>query len=117
MKQIERTNQGDATIDKQVEWSEFIYWRDLTDEQRKDFDYLETEEEQEQASFVEYDFITDGELVRTEVYSLDCFMRLEHRAPDIFEGFHGQHGTGYFDGLLIELSDCGSCYKLAHFCS
>ena len=118
MKQIERMNSGNTTIDKQVEWSEFIYWQDLTEEQKKDFDYLETDEEQDQASFVQYDFFNqDNELVRTEVYSLDSFMHLEHEAPNIFESFHGGYGTSYFDGMLIEFSDCGSCYKLAHYCS
>ena len=116
MKQIETTNSGNTTIDKQVEWNEFIYWYDLTDEQKKDFDYLETEEEQ--ATFVQYDFFNqDNEYVRTEVYSLDNFVRLNTFAPDIFKGFHGCHGTSYSTGMLIELSDCGSCYRLAHFCS
>jgi len=72
-----------------------IYWHELTNKERKDFDYLETEEEQAQASFVRY---------RKTVYLLSDFMHINH---EVFKGWSGHHSDSFFSGILIKLAEDG----------
>jgi hypothetical protein len=82
-----------------------LYWYELTDKERAEFDYLETEEEQAQATFVRYKGWT---------YDLGDFMRCpssEQSNPQMRDaGFHhwdGYAGDSFFSGVLVRYVDDG----------
>lgn len=99
-----KTAQGNevSVIDMDDEWQEFYGWDDLTEEAKKDHDYLETVDEQYGAQFIKH---------RDTFICLDQFMRCEQ-----FPGFHGFASDSYFSGTAIMLSDDGQCYKAAVIC-
>jgi hypothetical protein len=81
-----------------------LRWHDLTPKERAEFDYLDTEERQDEASFMRY---------RNWTYDLGEFMRCpadSSPAPDSlgFSGWDGYHSDSYFSGILIRYpdSDC-----------
>lgn len=88
------------------QWREFIYWNNLTEKEQLEFDYMDTEE-QENATFLRY---------RNWVYSLDCFMRINKDSP--FPKWDGYYSDSFFSGVLIKLSDDdSSMYKIATYYS
>ena len=71
-----------------------IYGFELSDKEKKDFDYLD-EEELENQMFFRY---------KGQVYDFGEFMRVEgNNCP--FEGcpikFHGYHADSFFSGILV----------------
>lgn len=69
--------------------SEILYWCDLTDKERQEFDYLNSEERQQEASFVRY---------RGATYDLGEFLRC-HNTQE-FAWWHGYQSDTYFSGIL-----------------
>lgn len=82
-------------------------WWDLTDKEKQDFDWLETEEEQFLAIFFRY---------KGQVYNLEEFVR--PCRDGALSDWDGLHATSAFAGVLIKfipgLDDevvVGSCYS------
>jgi hypothetical protein len=87
---------------------ETIYWWDLTDKERKEFDYLDDEEKQSDASFVRYKGWT---------YDLHEFIRIDrsiapHCQRPQWEKFNGYHSDSFFSGVLIKFDDDDSEYVI-----
>ena len=80
-----------------------IYGFELTDKEKKDFDYLEN---------VEEDFT--GFRYRGNVYSLDEFMRTDKNSP-FYGTFHGVSNDSFFSGVGILLGDTGESVKAYTF--
>jgi len=65
-----------------------IYWYDLTESERTDFDWVNEEDGE---SFVRY---------RGEVYALSEFMQTS------LEGWTGAHGDSFFSAVLLRYPAC-----------
>ena len=86
-------------------YKELIYGWQLTDVEKKDFDYLDN---------IEDDFT--GFRYKNNVYSLDQFMRTEKHSP--FYGFcDGSLNDTYFSGILVKFSDDNEAVKVYTFYS
>lgn len=72
-----------------------LYWDELTTKEKAEFDYLDTEDKQQEAQFFRY---------RGWIYSLDGFMRCEAKE---LSKWHGYASDSYFSGVLIKLSEDG----------
>ena len=97
---------SDLTIKTDNKWKELILGYELTDKEKAEFDYMDSDD-LETSSFFRY---------HKTVYSLDQFMRLEG-AHSFGGNWNGYHGDSFFSGVLIELSDCGDAYKVATYYS
>lgn len=71
-----------------------LSWHDLTAAERAEFDYLDTEQRQEEAQFVRYCGVT---------YDLGEFMSLHSTAAGNlnFKGWHGYHADSFSSGILV----------------
>ena len=88
-------------ITTNYQYREILGWHDVpADIQMSEFDYLETEEEQDDAQFFKY---------RDSYYSLDQVMRMD----DDF--WHGSFAFGYFAGLVVKISDCGDGILVGYY--
>jgi hypothetical protein len=67
-----------------------LYWFDLSDKERKDFDYIKDDES---PTFFRY---------RGNVYDLGEFMR--HAFPDL-SGWDGYSPDSYFSGVVVRFVD------------
>lgn len=67
-----------------------LYWHELSEKERADFDYLDSEDQQSQASFFRY---------RGEVYDLGEFMGGAEKP------WHGVHTDSYFSAILVRYVD------------
>ena len=65
---------------------------DLTDKERKEFDYYDTPEEFDSALFFRF---------KGNVYDVSQFMRIDNDNSD-FKGWQGYSGESYFSGVLIK---------------
>lgn len=103
LKQLtERNKMTDFKIELlDADFVEFYTGYDVPDEQKGDFDYLDSEE------FLSNNFVK----INDQFYDLSDFMRLDESTE--YKGFHGIVGQSYFHAYLIMLSDCGTCYKIA----
>ena len=90
------------TIDR-VKDCDVIYWYDLTDVEMKDFDYHDTEESQEGASFARY---------FGDTYDLSEFMRNPGMFPDEWQGYFS---NGLSFGILCRFTDDGESVTLATY--
>jgi hypothetical protein len=79
-----------------------IYGYELTEQERKDFDYLESEE-LDTSTFFRY---------KGQIYSLGDFMRCE---SDELKNWHGYLSDSFFSGVLVRLSDCGESLVVATY--
>ena len=70
---------------------EVVYWWELTEKERKEFDYFNTDEEQSEALFFRY---------KGDVYAMGEFMRIEH-CPD-FNGWDGYISDTFYSGVLVK---------------
>ena len=77
---------------------------DLTEDERKEFDYM--------------DDINEGSFFRYKnlVYSLDQFMRIDKHSP-FPDGWHGYHSDSFFSGILVKFSDCNEAVIAATYYS
>ena len=78
-----------------------LHWWNLADKERAEFDYLDTDDKQSEASFMRY---------RGWVYDLSEFMRIDkaiapHPQRPGWERFDGHHGDSYFSGVLIRYTN------------
>jgi hypothetical protein len=72
---------------------DILYWHELTDAERREHDYLDTEDKQQDATFVRY---------RDWCYYLNDFMRINPGFPtEIISRWEGYHGETYFSGILV----------------
>jgi hypothetical protein len=75
-----------------------LYWWELTDKERAEFDYLDTEERQSEASFVRY---------KGWVYHLGDFERLPDHAPktpeyETMRKWDGYQSDSFYSGVLVK---------------
>lgn len=83
-----------------------VYGFDLTDEERKEFDYFrspgDTDEDFNEA-------LDCGTFFRYKgwVYDLGEAVRINRYSPEEFEGWDGYYGETYFSGVLVKLVDAG----------
>ena len=94
------------TIRTNGHWYHTFGWDELTKKERSDFDYMNTEERQQNGVFVRY---------RGMVYDLNDFMRIDARiAPHPqrkgWETWHGYHGDSFFSGVLVRWADPSHCH-------
>jgi hypothetical protein len=94
--------------------------RIITNNQWRPLLYLSDLSEGEQSQVAsDYDWMDSLELdgwikYRGMIFHLSDFLRLD--SSDTFGGnWHGYFSAGFFDGYLIELSDCGESYRIAHY--
>lgn len=80
-----------------------LQWSDLSEKERREFDYLDTEQRQQEATFFRY---------KGNVYDLGEFMRCpdsEQSNPQMrAAGFHtwdGYHSDSFFSGILVRYTD------------
>lgn len=74
-----------------------LYWHDLTATERADFDYLDTPERQDEASFARY---------RGVVYDLGDFAATRgHGAPEYFAKWHGYVADSFYSGVVVRYTD------------
>jgi len=75
-----------------------LHWWDLTDVERAEFDYLDFDTAQSDASFFRY---------RGNVYDLGEFSRIDktvapHPQRQGWEAWDGYHSDSYFSGILVK---------------
>lgn len=89
------------TVKTNHQFRDVVYGYELTDKERKEFDYL-TEEELEFRSFARYKGWT---------YDLNEFTR----APDSFPGWDGIQSDSYFSGVVIKYDETCEQVKLGTY--
>lgn len=78
---------------------QLLSWHELSEKERAEFDYLDTEEAQEWARFVRY---------KNWVYHTGDIMRIDvnrELLPSGFENWHGYISDSFFSGVLFRISD------------
>jgi hypothetical protein len=75
---------------------EALCWHDLTDKEKKKFDYLDSEEKQSEASFFRY---------RKWVYDMGEFMLIPHGSELHDRGWQGFASDTYFSGVCFKYCD------------
>ena len=88
-------------------WNNFLYGYELTEEEKKQFDYMGSEE-LECGSFLRY---------KGYCYSLDDFMWIKHNSNPDFSGWTGYHSNSFFSGVVIKLSDDTFQYQIGTYIS
>ncbi len=68
-----------------------LYYYELTPKERKEFDYLDTPEKQDDTVFFRY---------KNNTYDLNEFMRTPKDTE--ISGWDGYHGDSYFSGILVK---------------
>jgi len=71
---------------------DIVYWWQLTAKEQAEFDWLDTADKQEAASFVRY---------RGEVYATGEFSTLRNTGTPEFKTWDGYHGDSYFSGVVL----------------
>jgi hypothetical protein len=69
-----------------------VYWYELTEKERKEFDYLETQEDQDSATFFRY---------RRNTYDMGEFERID-KNTECFKGWDGKISDTFFSGILVK---------------
>ena len=94
-----------TTIVSNRQARDVLYWHDLTAKEQAQFDYLDTEQAQEDATFFRYKGAT---------YNLGEFMRTN--SPEL-KAWDGIATDSYFSGTLVKMVDhgegviVGRCYS------
>ena len=79
-----------------------LSWYELTDAERAEFDYLDSDTAQSDASFFRY---------RGNIYDLGEFMI----SP--LKGWDGYHSDSYFSGILVRyVEDCERVIVATYYC-
>jgi len=88
----------------------FIYGYELSDKWKKEFDYYESEEFENQVFFKYKDWIYDlGEFIRVDGNNYpfeECPIK-----------FYGYKSESFFSGVLIKMDDVGESVKVYHYYS
>ena len=87
---------------------DILQWNNLTVKERAEFDWLKTEAEQDEASFIRY---------RGWVYCLSEFMSLRITGTPEFKPWHGVHNDTYFSGVLVRYVEHGEAVVCGMFYS
>jgi hypothetical protein len=69
-----------------------VYWYELTEKERAEFDYIETDDEQSEATFFRY---------KGEAYDLGEFLRWDNPASPTRGNWDGYRSDSYFSGLAV----------------
>lgn len=87
-------------------WRDFVYGYDLPEKFHEEFDYLDSIED---ATFIKYkgDYYDFGEFLKLE--DQNYMGALSHI------NWHGIKSLGFFESLVISISDCGSQYRIGRF--
>lgn len=88
-------------------WREFISGFELTEKEKKEFDYM-SKEEIEEGTFFRY---------RNWIYTLGDFMRIDKGMFEDFADWNGYASDSFFSGVLIKISDDGDQYQIATYIS
>lgn len=83
----------EITIKSNGHARDLLNWGDLSEKERAEFDYLETDDEQWSAEFFRY---------RGSLYCTDMFTRVHDQFVEPWEGYHADT---YFSGVLIYYTD------------
>ena len=88
----------------------FIYGYELSDKERREFDYL-TPEDLDMRNFVRYKgcLYDTGEFMRVTTSVANC-----QRAE--LEKFDGYFSDSFFSGVLIKYIDSDNCVMASYFC-
>ena len=82
----------------------FLYWDELSERDRTNFDYLTTDDERQSEMFFKY---------RGTVYALGEFQVTSGEIADM--GYSGVLGMSYFDAIAIKVCDgIDTTVKVAH---
>ncbi len=81
---------------------------ELTESERKEFDYYKDPEDLDDATFFRY---------KGNVYDLGEAMRLKHTPPGVFEGWDGYYVESIFSGVLVKFVDDGEQVIVGHYYS
>jgi hypothetical protein len=77
-----------------------LYWYELTEKERQEFDYLDTEARQEEAQFFRY---------RGNVYDLGEFMRVPSgpaaQSFNELSAWHGYASDSFYSGVVVKYVD------------
>jgi len=90
-----------------------LFWYELTDAERAEFDYLDSEVAQSDASFFRY---------RGVVYDLGEFSRIDktvapHPQRQGWEAWDGYMSDSFFSGILIRyVEDCDRVIIATYYC-
>ena len=85
---------GGVTITTNMMAQEPITWDELTGKQQKEFDYINTEDEQLDAHFIK---------CKGDVYDISQFIMTD-KSSDMFEaGWHAIHSESAFSGEVIHI--------------
>lgn len=90
---------ADCTIKTNWQARDVLSWFDLTDRERKEFDYRQSEDEQHSGMFVRYKGWT---------YDLGEFIRVKDdrvATPKGWEKFDGYSSDSFFSGVLVKFMD------------
>lgn len=71
-----------------------IYWYELTNKEKSEFDYIENPED----NFTGFKY-------KGDVYDLNDFMRIENNAPAWIKKFDGYRGDSFFSGILVKYNE------------
>lgn len=88
-------------------WKNLLYGYELTDKEKKEFDWIDADEI-DSHSFFRY---------RKNVYSITEFMSIHATRLTFDKPWNGYYSDSYFSGILIELSDDGEMYRVGLYLS
>ena len=95
------------TIKTNNQYREIINGFNLTKKEREKFDYYESDEELDCASFFRY---------KGNIYDLCEFMRTPKNDEDL-KKWDGYLSETYFSGILVKYDDCGEFIKVGSYYS
>lgn len=87
---------------------DFLYWCELSDKEKREFDYLDSDEKRDSAEFFRY---------KGRVYDVGEFMRIPNypEGPDQWGEFDGYSSDSYFSGVLIRFVERGERVIVARY--
>lgn len=95
---------SELTIKTDYKWKNFLCGYELTEKEKKEFDWMNAEEI-DTGSFLRY---------KKSVYGLNEFMVIPQDNP--FKGkWSGYISNSYFSGILIEISKDAEQYRIGRF--
>lgn len=86
-----------------------LHWWELTDKERKEFDYIDESLGDVFNTFVRY---------KGEAYDLGEFMRVNNTIGEpLFEGWQGYQSDSFFSGLLVKYTNDGESVIVGRYYS
>jgi len=86
-------------------WRDFVYGYELPEKVKSEFDYMNNVDD---GTFVLY---------KGEYYDLGDFLKVDDGYMGALSkiDWHGIKSLGFFEALLISISNCGSQYRIGRF--